>query len=126
MENSWEKNVYEALGAASMCWNPRPSGIFDSTECENVGFRLISQLENDMSLGALILSKALKDPDYYIAWQANIAMAFKDEWDDNFDLRVINQKMLEDGEKTSVHIIANKAAKRFLDMFLYEPISDGE
>lgn len=51
-----------------------------------------------------VLRKELKaDPDYYYTWQANIAMAFFDEW-------------REDTEKTDIHTLANKGAKRFLDL----------
>lgn len=50
------------------------------------------------------LVKELKaDADYYYTWQANIAMAFKDEFDRSY---------LSKG----VHEMATKAAKDFLEL----------
>jgi hypothetical protein len=48
-----------------------------------------------------------KDEGYYYAWQANIAMAFYDEF------RRSKPKNL-----TQVHKTANEAAKNFLDMLI--------
>jgi hypothetical protein len=52
------------------------------------------------------LAEALKDPAYRYGWQANIAMAFKDQMDYG-----------NDDPSTSLgrHDIANKAAVRFLE-----------
>ena len=51
-----------------------------------------------------VASKAIKeDPGYRIAWQANIAMAFQDEFSRNENLRNI------------IHEISNKAADSFID-----------
>jgi hypothetical protein len=48
------------------------------------------------------------DPGYRISWQANIAMAFKDEW----------QRAASSGglpaTPDDIHVIANKAAEYFL------------
>lgn len=46
-EQEWTElktKVFEALGEASMQWGPRPSGVFDSTECGKVGERLWEQI----------------------------------------------------------------------------------
>jgi len=60
----------------------------------------------------LHLQKALKeDPGYYYGWQANIAMAFKDEYHKR---AALGHHI--DGE--TIHEIANDAAKRFLDLLL--------
>ena len=40
-----ESAIFQALGEASMCWDPRPTGIFDSTRCKDVGERLITTLQ---------------------------------------------------------------------------------
>ena len=49
------------------------------------------------------LSEALKsDPGYWQAWKANIAMAFKDEWDRQTDTCI------------DLHKVANNAAENFL------------
>lgn len=36
VEASFEEAVGQALGAASMCWDPRPSGVFDSVRCAQI------------------------------------------------------------------------------------------
>jgi hypothetical protein len=37
--------VFQALGQASMCWDPPPDGAFDSTKAIDVGHRLIADLK---------------------------------------------------------------------------------
>lgn len=56
------------------------------------------------------------EPDLYYAWQANIAMAFKDEYN-----RQINYNYMPN--KEDIHEIANQAAKNFLDL-LIKPIEE--
>jgi hypothetical protein len=57
-----------------------------------------------------ILSTALKnDEDYYYSYQANIAMAFKDEYDRN------NKKYKN---RKDIHDIANQAAINFLNLLI--------
>lgn len=59
-----------------------------------------------------ILVKALKeDPDYYMSWQANIAMAFKDEFSRH-------PRAAEAVNSETVHVIANTAAKDFLNLLI--------
>lgn len=36
--------IFEALGEASMCWLPTPTGVFDSSACEKIGLRVVGQL----------------------------------------------------------------------------------
>jgi hypothetical protein len=61
-----------------------------------------------------ILSKALRnDPDYFRAYQANIAMQFKDEYSRVRKTRGYNYLNNED-----IHNIANKAAKSFLELLI--------
>lgn len=58
------------------------------------------------------LTKALEsDPGYWICWQANIAMAFKDE----FNRHPLNGMQLKD----DIHEIANTAADNFLKRLCY-------
>ena len=60
------------------------------------------------------LRKGLKkDPDLYYAYQANIAMQFKDEYS-----RTRKDKMHGYINNEDVHQIANKAAKAFLDLLI--------
>jgi len=59
----------------------------------------------------VIIDAMLEDKEegsYYYSWQANIAMAFKDEYER------FNPNM-QDGNKHILHMIANNAAKNFLD-----------
>jgi hypothetical protein len=39
-----EELIFQALGAASMCWTGAPSGTFDSTRCKQIGEELIAAL----------------------------------------------------------------------------------
>jgi hypothetical protein len=49
---SAEEVVFQAIGAGSMCWDPRPgSQVFDSTEAEAVGDEAMARLRE---LGALV------------------------------------------------------------------------
>ena len=65
-----------------------------------------------------VLTDALKEDksegSYYYLWQANIAMAFKDE----FENRMGAQDTCVG--KQTLHIIANEAAKKFLDLLCRE------
>lgn len=36
--------IFEAIGEASMCWEPRPAGVFQSEEAKDVGNNLIEKL----------------------------------------------------------------------------------
>lgn len=71
------------------------------------------------------LCKALAEDkaegSYYYAWQANIAMAFKDEYDQsaNLDELYPHQK-----SHINIHEIANNAAKNFLDMLIKSPSNE--
>ena len=41
--------VYEAIGAASMCWNPRPSNeVFDSERASNLAMNLCFKIANEV------------------------------------------------------------------------------
>jgi len=55
------------------------------------------------------LTTALReDEDYYTSWQANIAMAFKDEFD----------RHDENIDRKKLHLIGNNAAKNFLNLLI--------
>ena len=60
--------------------------------------RITTEMGNDKSPGS-----------YYYLWQANIAMAFKDEWN------------RWDKPECYVHEVANNAAKNFLDLLCAKP-----
>lgn len=37
-----ENAVFQALGAASMCWSETPTGVFDSERAKEIGDRLVA------------------------------------------------------------------------------------
>lgn len=37
--------VFQALGYASLCWDPKPTGVFDSAEATKVGDELLRTLK---------------------------------------------------------------------------------
>jgi len=58
-----------------------------------------------------LCSALKKDKDYYYSWQANIAMAFKDE-----HYRQKSKKSYMNQE--DIHNVANEAAKNFLNLLI--------
>jgi hypothetical protein len=45
--NDKKREIIEALGAASMCWDPKPTGCFDSTRALAIADGLYMELELD-------------------------------------------------------------------------------
>jgi len=39
-----KEKVFTAMGEASMCWDPIPSGVFDSTRAQGVGDKLMEEI----------------------------------------------------------------------------------
>ncbi len=60
------------------------------------------------------------DEDYFISWQANIAMAFKDNY--RWHKEALNGKRAM--SNSDIHRIANKAADYFLEQLTGEKIED--
>jgi hypothetical protein len=104
-----QTEVFEAMGETSMCWEPIPAGVFQSTNAERIGNELMAKIESNVPNAIKALVKALKeDGSYYYSWQANIAMAFYDEWKRNDKEGYCKDQHL--------HVVANKAAMNFLDL----------
>ena len=40
--------IYLAIGEASMCWNPIPSGVFDSTRASEISDRLYGTIRSKL------------------------------------------------------------------------------
>jgi len=60
-----------------------------------------------------VVTNAIKnDPELYYAYQASIAMAFKDEWSNHNN---------DPSMRLLVHEVANQAAKNFLDLWINHP-----
>lgn len=70
-----------------------------------------NQTEISKAIDVLIaaLNEDKSEGSYYYSWQANIAMAFKYEYDSKI-------KMVHNMHESLIHDIANQAAKNFLDM----------
>lgn len=62
----------------------------------------------------IVTREIANDPNYRITWQANIAMAFKDQWMKTME---INSDCVD---YKTIHDIANKAANNFLDILCIE------
>lgn len=55
----------------------------------------------------VVVEELKNDPQYYYAWQANIAMAFQDE----YSRHIFN----DPPDQEDIHKISNIAAREFLD-----------
>lgn len=44
-ERQLREFVFTSLGAASMCWNPRPAGVFVSEEAAEIGEMLMKNIK---------------------------------------------------------------------------------
>ncbi len=62
---------------------------------------------------ATVCKALYEDEGYYIGWKANIAMAFKDEWD-----KKARERDFIDLGKLDIHEIANTAADNFLKLLI--------
>ena len=58
-----ESAVFQALGAASMCWSETPKGIFDSTRAKEIGDKLLELLGHPQTnpYAGVLLSPQQKD-----------------------------------------------------------------
>ena len=45
-EKELREKIFTALGEASMCWEPIPVGVFDSTKAQRIGDELVSALKS--------------------------------------------------------------------------------
>lgn len=76
--------------------------------------------QDELSVALSTLCKYLReDKDYFYSWQANIAVAFQDEYQRQYE--DANGKIL-DAEKDitpPIHEVANEAAKNFLNLLIY-------
>lgn len=106
-----EENVFTALGEASMCWSETPKGVFDSNKAVEIGNVLVDKIYREFDPIGTVIRTISKDPDVYYAWQANIAMAFNDEFK-----RFMEGKTSEQMTEVNIGVIANNAAKNFLNL----------
>jgi len=84
-----------------------------------VQMALVQQIKNNnmktkLKKAVKTLTKSLKkDPSLYMAYQANIAMQFKDEYS-----RKRKEKNYDYLNNEDIHKIANNAAKSFLNLLI--------
>lgn len=106
-----ENRIYEALGEASLCWSETPKGVFDDVKAKEIGDQLVDKIYREFDPIGTVLRTIKKDPDIYYAWQANIAMAFNDEF-----RRFMEGKTSDQMTEINIGVIANNAAKNFLNL----------
>ena len=112
-----QTEVFEAMGETSMCWEPIPSGVFQSTKAERIGKELMAKIESDVPNAIKAITKALEEDEaYHTGWQSNIAMAFYDECI-RF-CKANKKKAINEGAFAEV---ANNAAKNFLTLLCSKP-----
>lgn len=87
------------------------TGVLNSRKEYNL--QIMPSLERyEFTVEKNMFDKIKEDKDLYYAYQANIAMAFKDEY------HSFKKKKGKSLNNTDIHIIANNSAKNFLDLLL--------
>ncbi len=46
-------DTFQAIGQGSMCWEPRPSGTFDTSEAEKAGLNLLFSIASELEKAGL-------------------------------------------------------------------------
>jgi GR25 family glycosyltransferase involved in LPS biosynthesis len=107
MAEKLENKVWETMGFVSMAWEDRPHGRFLTEEAFPACQSLMDDIQSDIGNAIDVLSRKLRtEPDYYQAFQANIAVQFQDEYYREF----------QNLDQEKIYEISNKAAKNFLDL----------
>jgi len=106
-DTEFRELVGVAIGEASMAWGMHPTGVFDSVKCSQLVDQIVAarpkvSVREAVKVLREALLEDLSEGSYYYSWQANIAMAFVDECEQ----QGIRSHLL--------HTVANDAAKRFL------------
>ena len=91
------------------------TGVLNSQKEYNL--QIMPGLERyNLTVEKNMFDKIKENKDLYYAYQANIAMAFKDEY------HRVKKKKGESLNSTDIHFIANNAAKYFLDLLLKDTV----
>lgn len=101
VESIWCDSWYGRHAIGFDCEWANQSEDSEAVELKPSVQRLVEEFRKDNSEGS-----------YYYAWQANIAMAFFDQFLNDHE-GVLTQRQLSE--------VANKAAKRFLDQLIHTP-----
>lgn len=87
-DSNLESYVFQALGAASVCWSEPPSGVFDSTLAKEIGealmWKIVADLEARMDTAVRPVVEARDE-----LWRFVAAMAM------NGDLVITQQALAE-------------------------------
>lgn len=73
----------------------------------HAAYAKMMEVPNAMKVLKAALSEDKSEGSYYYSWQANIAMAFQDQFQRSYDM-----------DKGNIHQVANDAAKNFLDLLI--------
>src|SRR5580698_10021731 len=49
-----ENAIFQAIGAASVCWTETPSGVFDSDKAKIIADKLIAEIKSTSRMGVLL------------------------------------------------------------------------
>lgn len=118
-EKNLKTEVFEALGAASMCWSDvDKAGEFQSERAIEIGEELMGKIsdlniEGAMDIICAALNKNKSFGSYFYSWQCNIAVAFQDAYSNYKEEMAKDQLTKED-----IHKISNEAAINFLNQLL--------
>lgn len=80
------------------------------------------KLEEAVKILCEELEKDKSEGSYYYSWQANIAMAFQDEFWRSF--KEEDEELFLKIDSSFIHTISNNAAKNFLDLLIYSPLNN--
>ena len=88
MKDEIREKVFTAIGEASMCWEPIPTGVFDSTAAQKVGERLVADLASAVAVEPLAVladrkgvSVEITPPSFYQTegegWDIGVAVPWE-------------------------------------------------
>ncbi len=108
------REEFEALASAKSVGSHFSKTYRNKDEYLKLEESLVLVKDTKLQDAVKVLTEALvKDPGYRMGWQANIAMAFKDEYEREL---VPEDADLTDNVRASIHKIANTAADNFLNV----------
>ena len=57
MDDNLKRKIYQSIGAASMCWDQTPKGIFESDRAKLIGEDLEAAIESELETLCAMLGK---------------------------------------------------------------------
>jgi hypothetical protein len=98
--------IFQAVGQSSMCWDPIPTGVFDSTQAEKIGYEVFAKFEK-LQRENQILREALKFYADYINYSVDY-----DTSQNGFSRRCVLYKDIE--ERNEATGLAGRTAREAL------------